>query len=329
MQSRSAICVSLQALLGAGALGLGLTLAPPAGAQDKYPARPMTIIVPFGPGSSSDVGVRLMAEKMRPRFGQPILVETRPGAGATIGPAVTARAKPDGYTIMYGTTSSLATAPGMVKNLPYDPVRDFSGITLIGEQFFALLVRNEYKGVSFPQFIERMRKEPDKFPIAGQSGSYQLLNNLMRDAAKLTHEWVPYPQAGQMMHDLWSGRLGGALVPLNLALPALKGGQGHIMAVASTVRSPLLPDTPTMEETLPGVTIGSWTGYFAPAKTPRPIITLLHGHITQVGKDPEVLKRNSEGGRPLFLTPEETDAYVRKEVPRWTKLLKDGGIEPQ
>ena len=325
MKSRTGTSIAARTWLG---LTLAL-LALPAMAQDKYPSRPLTIIIPFGAGSSSDVGVRLMASKMQPRFGQPILVEAKPGAGATIGPAVTARAKPDGYTIMYGTTSGLATAAGMVKNLTYDPIKDFAGITLIGEQFFALLARGEYKGLSFPQFLERMRKEPDKFPIGGQSGTYQALNNLMRDAAKLKHEWIPYPEAGRMMNDLWGERLGAALVPLNLALPTLKSGQGYIVAVASTVRTAILPDTPTMDETLPGVSVGSWTGYFAPAKVPRAIITTLHQHITTVGKDPDVLRRNSEGGRPLFLTPEETDAYVRKEVPRWTRLLKEAGIEPQ
>lgn len=314
----------------AAQLAFALALAAPgAHAQDKYPSRPLTILIPFGAGSSSDVGVRQMAGKMQPKFGQPILVEPRPGAGATIAPAVLSRAKPDGYSIMYGSTSSLATAPGMVKNLSYDPVKDFSGITLIGEQYFALLTRGEFKGVSFPQWIERMRKEPEKYPVGGQSGSYQTLNNMIREAGKLSHTWVPYAEAGRMMADLWGGRLSAAIVPLNLGLPTLKGGQGHILALSSTERSPALPDTPLMQETLPGVYINSWTGYFAPAKTPRTIINTLHGFITEVGKDPEVLKRNSEGGRPLFLTPDETDAYVRKEVPRWTQLLKAAGIEPE
>lgn len=307
------------------------SLMTPAAAQsqDKYPSRPLTILIPFGAGSSSDIGVRQMAGKMQPKFGQPILVEARPGAGATIAPAVLSRAKPDGYTIMYGTTSSLATAPGMVKNLPYDPVKDFSGITLVAEQYFVLLTRAEYKGMSFPQFLERMRKEPEKFPVGGQSGAYQALNNMIRESAKLTHTWVPYPEVGRMMSDLWGGRLGAAIVVLNLAIPAVKNGQGHALAVSSTERSPALPDTQLIQETLPGVYINAWTGYFAPAKTPRPIVTTLHSMITEVGKDPEVNKRNAEGGRALFFTPEETDAHVRKEVPRWTSLLKAAGIEPE
>ena len=318
------------ALSAAAAICLGLISAPAmTQAPDKYPSRPLTIYIPFGAGSSSDIGVRQMAGKMQPKFGQPIIVEARPGAQATIAPAVLLRAKPDGYSIMYGTTSSLATAPSMVKNLTYDPVKDFSGITLVAEQYFVLLTRNEYKGMSFPQFLERMRKEPEKFPVGGQSGAYETLNNMIRESAKLTHTFVPYKEVGQMMSDLWGGRLGSAIVVLNLGLPAMKGGQGHIVALSSRERSPAIPDTPLMQETLPGVQINAWTGYFAQAKTPRPIITTLHAMITEVGKDPEVNKRNAEGGRALFTTPEETDAYVRKEVPRWTALMKAAGIQPE
>ena len=306
-----------------------VVMATNAHAQDKYPSRALTIVVPFGPGSSSDVGVRQLTAKMQPRFGQPMIVDTRPGAGTTIGAAYVAKARPDGYTIMYGSTSSLGTAPGMVKGLSYDPVRDFAGITLIGEQYFALLSRGEFKALSFPQFLERMRQTPDSFAVGGQSASYQTLNKMMTDAAKLTHVYVPYAEAGRMMNDLWGGRLGGAMVPLNLALPTLKSGQGHLVAISAADRVPSLPNTSTMAESLPGVQINSWTGYFAPAKTPRPIINTLHALISETVKDPEIMKRNEEGGRPLFLTPDETDAYVRKEVPRWTALLKASGIEPE
>jgi len=128
---------------------------------------------------------------------------------------------------------------------------------------------------------------------------------------------------------LWGGRLGGAMVSLNMAVPLVKSGQGHIVAVSSTERLSALPNTPTMQETLAGVYINSWTGYFAPAKTPRPVIGTLHALISGALRDPEILKRNEEAGRALFTTPEETDAYVKKEVPRWMALLKAAGIGPE
>ncbi len=298
-------------------------------AQDKYPSKSLTIVVPFGPGSSSDTSVRLLVSKMQPRFGQPLLVENRPGGGATIGPAYAAKAKPDGYTIVYGSNSSIATAPGMIKALAYDPVRDLSGITLIGEQHFALLTRGEFKDLSFAQFLERMRRNPDGFAIAGQSAVYQILNKMLTEAAKLSHVYVPYAEAGRMLNDLWGGRLGGALLPVNLALPTLRSGQGHIAALTSTTRMASLPNTSTMEEMFPGVSVGGWTGYFAPAKTPRPVINALHSQITEAYRDPEILKRSEEGGRAIFLTPDETDAFVKKEVQKWTTLLKAAGIEPE
>lgn len=298
-------------------------------AQDKYPSKPLTIVVPFGPGSSSDTSVRLLVSKMQPRFGQPLLVENRPGGGATIGPAYAAKAKPDGYTIVYGSNSSIATAPGMIKALAYDPVRDLAGITLIGEQHFALLTRGEFKDLSFAQFLERMRKNPDSFAIAGQSAVYQILNKMLTEAAKLNHVYVPYAEAGRMLNDLWGGRLGGALLPVNLALPTLRSGQGHIAALTSTTRMASLPNTSTMEEMFPGVNVGGWTGYFAPAKTPRPVINALHTQITEAYRDPDILKRSEEGGRAIFMTPDETDAFVKKEVQKWTALLKAAGIEPE
>ena len=298
-------------------------------AQDRYPSKALSIVVPFGPGSSSDASARMLATKMQPRFGQPILIENRIGGGATIGPAYVAKSKPDGYTILYGSAASIASAPGLVKSLSFDPVRDFSGITLVNESYALLLTRGEFKGLTVPQFIERMRKNPELFPVGSQSAPYQALNKMMTDASKLSHTYVPYADAGRLMTDLWGGRLGAVVASLNVALPTLKSGQGHIVALYTTQRMPSLPGVPTMGETLPGTHINFWSGYFAPASTPRPVINSLYANISETVKDPEILKRNEEGGRALFLTPEETDAQVRKDVPQMTALLKAAGINPE
>jgi len=298
-------------------------------AQDKFPSRALSIVVPFGPGSSSDASARLLATKMQPRFGQPILIENRTGGGATIGPAYVAKSKPDGYTILYGSASSIASAPGLVKSLPFDPVRDFAGITLFTESYAVLLTRGEYRNLSVTQFLESIRRNPERFPVGSQSAPYQALNRMMTDAAKLTHTYVPYAEAGRLMTDLWGGRLGAIVASLNVSLPTLKSGQGHIVALFTTIRVPNLPNIPTMAETLPGTHISFWSGYFAPAGTPRPVINTLHAHISETVKDPEILKRNEEGGRALFTTPEETDAQVRRDVPQMTAVLKAACIEPE
>ena len=305
------------------------SLAASVCAQDKYPSRPVSIIVSFGPGSSSDASVRLLTSKIQPHFGQPLLVENRAGANATLGPAYVTKARPDGYTLLYGSTSSMGTAPGLIKGLPYDPIRDFAGITVVGEQYIALLTRAEFKGLGFPQFLERMRQSPDSFAIGGQSAYFQILNKMMTDTGKLKHLYVPYAEAGRMMNDLWGGRIGGLLISAAQALPMQRSGQGYVVAISSMDRLPGVPGIPTMHETLAGVHTTSWTGYFAPAKTPRPIISSLSAMFTEANRDPDILKRNEDGGRALFLTPDETDAYVRKDVLRWSALLKSAGIEPE
>ena len=321
----SFILVNMTAVAAACVIGVPAN----ALAQDRFPSRPMTIVVPAGPGSTADIGVRQLAAKLQPRFGQPVLVENKAGANAVIGTAYVAKARADGYTIMYGSASPLAAAPGMVKALPYDPIRDFSGITLTSEQSLALLTRGELKNLTFPQFIERMHGNPQAFPIAGSSAFAQVLTKMMTDAARLAHIYVPYVDAGRMMNDLWGGRVSSALVTITIATPTLKSGQGHILALASPERLPGFPNTPAMQETLPGVHLVGWSGYFAPGRTPRPIVTALYTLISEVNKDPDVTKRNEEGGRSLFLTPEETDAYLKKEVLRWAAMLKAASIEPE
>ncbi len=320
-----------QGLRDAVALSLLTLAAFSAGAcaQDKYPSRPVSIVVPFGPGSSSDASVRLLTAKIQPQFGQTVLVENRAGGNATLGPAYVARAKPDGYTLLYGSTSSMGTAPGLIKGLSYDPVRDFSGITVVGEQYIAVLTRPEFKGLSVPQFLERLRRTPDSFPIGGQSAYFQILDKMMKDSAKLQHVYVPYAEAGRMMNDLWGGRLGGVLMSAALALPMHRSGQGYVVALSSPERLAGAPGVPTLQETLPGLQSKSWTGYVAPAKTPRPIISFLYSMISEANKDPEIFRRNEDGGKAMFLTPDETDAYVRKDVAFWITQLKSAGIEPE
>lgn len=310
-------------------LAMLLALSTSALAQDKYPSRPLTIIVPTAPASSTDAKARLLATRMRPRFGQAVVVENKPGAGGIIGVGYVAKAKPDGYTILHSATSNLATAPGTVKGLNFDPVQDFAGIMLSSEGYIALLTRPEFKELSLAQFIERMRRSPEQFSIAGTNTGNEILLKQIATAAKIPLTYVRYSDYGRMMTDLYGGRLGGALALLNLALPQHKSGQGYVVAMSGAKRLPDASSIATMDEALPGVESASTSGYFAPAATPRPIINFLYAQIAETGKDPEVLSGNADGGRPLFTTPDETDAHMKKEVQRWTALLKEAGIVPQ
>ena len=317
--------LTLAMLAGLGLPGASLT----SHAQDKYPSKPLTIVVPTAPASSTDARARQVAAKLAPLFGQSVVVENKPGAGGIVGIAYLAKLRPDGYAILHSATSNLATAPGMVKALPFDPIQDFAGVTISNEGYVALLTREEYKNLSFPQFLDRMRRNPEQFPIAGTNLANKVFLKQIADAAKIPLTYVPYTDYGRMMNDLWGGRLGGTLGLLNLTMPMVKGGQGHIVAMSSAERLTHMPGMPTTEETLPGVSYTSSGSYFAPARTPRAIVNLLYTQISTVGKDPEVIRRNQEGGRPMFLGPEETDAYMKKEVQRWSALLKESGIVPE
>lgn len=314
----------------AALLAAGFTLpAQQAPAQDKYPSRPMTIVVATAPGSSTDARARLTANKMRARFGQPLVIENRAGAGGIIGLSYVAKAKPDGYTILHTATSNLSTSPGMVKALPFDPVQDFSGIIITSEGYIGLLTRPEFKGMSFQQFLEQARKDPNLLSVAGSNAGNEVLLKQLSTATKLPFTYVRYNDYGRMMTDLWGGRLGGAFGLLSLTLAPHKSGQGYIVAMSGPERLPSLPDMPTMEENFPGVINTSTSGYFAPAGTPRPVVNLLHAQLFEAGKDPEVLAANSDGGRAMFMKPEETDAFMKKEVQRWSALLKEAGFVPQ
>jgi len=324
-----AVAGCLRATLLAVWLTLSMTIPVNVLAQDKYPSRPLTIIVPTAPASATDAKARLLATKMRPRFGQSVVVENKPGAGGIIGVGYVAKAKPDGYTILHSATSNLATAPGTVKGLTFDPVQDFAGIMLSSEGYIALLTRPEFKDLSFVQFIDRLRRNPEQFPVAGTNTGNEILLRQIAAAAKIPLTYVRYSDYGRMMTDLYGGRLGGALALLNLALPQHKSGQGYVVAMSGTKRLPDASTIATMDEALPGVESGSTAGYFAPAATPRPIINFLYTQIAEAAKDPEVFSSNADGGRPLFTSPEETDTHMKKEVQRWTALLKEAGIEPQ
>lgn len=307
-----------------GVSGLSRVAAQPAG----YPAQTLTMIVPFGAGGPPDAYTRLFALKLEKRIGQRIVVENRPGANSVIGTGLAARARPDGYTVLYATNSSLSAAPALFKAVNYDPVRDFSGVMITGEGYFALIVPGKDKGLTLPQLLERLRREPESNAIGGSSTTAEVLNKSLQNGAKLTHTYVRYAASAKMMTDLIGGRLGAAFQPVVGLAGMIKAGTVHMVAVAAPRRLPLFPDVPTISETVPDIDFGYWNGFFVPAGTPRDIIEFLHRHMQEVLQDPEIVRLTEEGGVVLRMGPAETDSFVRKEVVRWRDLLRGAGIEP-
>lgn len=308
----------------------GLALAAmPALAAEEYPNKPLRIIMPFGPGGSPDTFGRMTSKYLSERIGQPVVVENKPGANSTVGAAFVAKSKPDGYTILYGTNSSTSAARSMFKSLPYDPIKDLAGIIINQEGFYMLIVRPTEKG-GLAEFIENARKSPDRYAMGGSSSTGEILNKMFKDAAKLGYTYVRYKASSAMFADIIAGRLAGTFQPINISLSYVRSGKLRGLAVSSAERLPIVPEVPTVNDLYPGVVLSTWTGYFAPAATPRSIINYLHKHYADITLNvPDINKWASNAGRALTMKPEEVDTYIRQDESRWSKLTRAAGIDPQ
>ncbi len=311
----------------AAVAGIGPTSA--VAADDAYPSRVITIVVPYPAGNPPDQYVRLFAQKLRAVVGQSVVVENRPGASTTLGTGYVARAKPDGYTIVFGSNSSLAAAPFMFKSLQYDPVRSFSAIAVTQHSSMVLVGRPEDAG-GLAGKLRQMKAEPGKHPIGGGAITQEVINKLLQTQAGIDQTYVPYNNAN-MVNDVLGGRLSMAITTLPGVAKLVDSGQLQVFAIAYPSRlEGRWKGIPTIAETLPGFELTTWSGFWVPAGTPRNIVNYLHTKTTEVLRDPGFARQNEESGaRTAFVTPEDSDAFVRSEIPRWGLLLKSVGIEPQ
>ncbi len=311
-----------------GAMAAPLALQHPGASAQAFPSGPVTLVVPFSGGSPPDVYSRVFGDKLSRRIGQPVIVELRPGASSTIGTALAAKARPDGHTLLYATNSSLTAAPALFKKLQYDPAKDFAAITVMLESYFCILVRAEDANLTVPALAERIRKDPARNAMGGGSTTAEVSNKMFQNAAKLDHAYARY-NSNQLNTDLLGGNLNAVWSPVSGALALAKGGKVHILAITGPQRLPQLPNTPTLSEFYPGVVVDSWSGFFVPAATPRPLVAQLYQHVDAVLRDPEIVEKGKvDGYRPLVQTPEQSDAYVQKDFARQRAMLQAAGIEP-
>ena len=320
MKSRIRSAAAITALL--------LSIAQPSQGQ-QYPVKPVRIIVPYAAGTSPDILTRILAKDMEPRLGQPVLSEARPGSQSIVGHAFVAKAPPDGFTLLFGSSGGISGARGIFKSLSYDPINDFAGITVFNEGTLLLVAGPEEKGVPVAQLIAKIRANPAKYSLGGPNVTSQVFHKLLTNATKADITYVPYKDSGQMVADLIGGRLGLAAHTMTGSIPLIQAGKMSSVAITGATRMPSMPDVPAMAEFLPGVSAAFWLGFFAPAKTPKPVIDLMHRNLIAALKTPEALRHVQTSGRPMYLTPEETDAFIRKDETRWTEMYKLAGIEPE
>ena len=313
------------------AAGLTLAAALPAAAQSHYPSRPVKIIVPFSAGGIVDSIARIMADKLQARYGQPFVVENRTGAGGSIGTDFVAKSPPDGYTLLL-VSPGHAVVPSLQKGVNWNPVRDFKAVSGIGVVPNVFVVPPEVSAKTMPELIELAKKSssPLTYATAGIGTSNHLSGELLAQEAhiKLTH--VPYKGQTDALNDLLSGRV--TMMPLTVALavPQIKIGKLRALAVTTARRASALPDVPTVAEAanLPNYEVGTWFGLVAPAKTPEPVLRSLSTEVAAILAMPDVKTKLDNLGMELHPKPSaEFDAYVAKEFDKWSRVIKQAGIE--
>ena len=316
-----------RAILFAGCAAL-LALGLPAQAAD-YPNRPVTLVVAFPPGGPSDVLARIVGKKMEQLLGQPFVIENKPGAGGNIAADFVARAAPDGYTLLMGNNSILATNESLYKKLTYSPEKDLMPITLIGTQANILVVNPRVPVKSLTELIDLCRAQPGKinFASSGYGAAAHLAGELFKAEARVDIVHVPYKGAAPALQDVIAGNDQMMFATAASVIGHIKNGQLRALAVTTIKRTAILPDVPTMDEAgLPGFEASTWHGLVAPTGTPPKVIAALHAAAVKALHDAGVQASLGRLGVDIVgNTPDEFKAYIAKEVPKWAEVVKASG----
>ena len=307
------------------ALGLGTALA-----QD-YPNRSIVMVSPFAPGSPTDAAGRIIGAKMSELLKQPVVVENKPGANAIIGTEYLSRAAPDGYTIMFGTSTSHSSNPSLFKVLRYDPIKDFTPIGRNVDITYLLLVNPDLPVKTVRELVAYAKANPDKISHAVPNSPAQVVGESMRVMADIKIVGIPYRDGTQAFNDLLGGQLQMYVAAVPSALGLVQAGKARALAVTSVERLDKLPEVPPLADTFPGIDIVSWGGLFGPAGMPKAITDRLFAAQMGALADPDVRAKLVASG--FTISPSKSSAdfanYVEYQIGVWSKLVKQAGIEPQ
>jgi tripartite-type tricarboxylate transporter receptor subunit TctC len=311
-------------------VAIAMLIAPALAVAQQYPAKPIRIIVPFPPGGIADLFARIIGQKFNETWGQPGVVDNRPGAGGNIGAEIVAKSPPDGYTLVTGSIGTHAVNVSLFSKLAYDPIRDFAPVSLIMEAEGILVVHPSLPVRSVKELIALARAHPGQiaYASAGYGTAAHLSGELFKSMAKVNLVHVPYKGNVPALTDLMAGQTSLLFATMPTALPHVHSGRLRALAVTSSTRSPAAPELPTIAEAaLPGYSVTNWIGFFAPAGTPRDIVLKLNAEVTRVMQATEIQKRlSSEGAKFSAWTPEQFGAFVKAEQTKWAKVVKEAGI---
>jgi tripartite-type tricarboxylate transporter receptor subunit TctC len=301
------------------------------GTSERFPDRPIRMLVGFTPGGGADTAARPVAQRLAEAIGQQVVVDNRPGSSGNVAADIVARANPDGYTLLFGTIANFAINPMIYERLTYDPVRDFAPITLAASPVNVLIVHPSVQANTMKELIALVRAKPNAFNYgtSGIGGAGHLAGELLALLGGLTLTHVPYKGGSAAIADLIGGNIPIVITVVPGAVPQVKAGRARLLAVTTAKRSALLPDVPTIAESgLPGFEANNWYGIVAPSKTPRPVIDRLNAELVKVLNSPGLREiYSNQGIEAIPSTPAEFTAYIRSEIAKWSKVVKAAGIK--
>lgn len=304
---------------------------PTAASNQTYPAKTIRLIVGSSAGGGGDILARTVAQRLSEALGQPVVIDNRPGAAGNIGAEIVAKAPADGYTLLFAFTGHVIN-PGFYAKLPFDTINDFAPVTLLATNQTVLVVHPSLPVQSVRELIALAQARAGKLSMASLPGSSQhLAGELFKSMAGVDILFVPYKGNGPALNDVLAGHVDMMFNTMTLAQPFIKAGKLRALAVAGEKRSQLMPELPTISETgLPGFSSTGWYGILAPAKTLREVVSRLNQSLVKILAEPELKQRLiSTGNEPVGDTPEQFDAFIRSEIPKWAKVIREAHIKAE
>ncbi len=305
-------------------------LGPVCASAQSYPSKPIRWIVTFQAGGTTDIVARIVGQKLSESLGQQVIIDNRPGASGMIGTELGAKAPPDGYTLTFAYNGNMTMNPNLFKKLPYDTLRDFTGISMIIRTPMLLVVHPSVPAKSLAEFIALAKAQPGKLNLAVGGGVGQLSGELFKSMTRLDLTNVPYKGNAPSLASVLAGETQAMFETVSAALPHIRSGKLRVLAVSSAKRSGLLPDVPSIGETVPGYDVNVWMGVSAPAGTPAEIIGKLSGEIARILKTADVQERlTAQGLEVVGSTPEQLNATIKAELETWARVVKEANIPVQ
>lgn len=304
------------------------TVAGPAAAQGKYPEKPVTVIVPQAPGGANDAIARVVAQKLTEQLHQQFIVDNRPGAGGNIGTAAVAKSKADGYTLMLTVNSAHVINPALYKSPGFDPVKDFEPVAPVATAGYVLVANNNFPAKNVAELIALAKAQPGKISIgsAGNGTLNHLIGEMLGKAAGIDLLHVPYKGASAAVTDLVGGQVQVSVQSLPSAISFIRSGKLKVLGVVNEKRVAALPDTPTIGETIKGFGSTPWYGLFAPAGTPKAIVSQLQAELAKVLDNPDTKEKLATVGcEPFKGTSEQFAALIKDDLPKWARIVKESG----